>query len=271
MAVLGVKKGIDHKKHEHGSATTKKSLPKELLVEIFAKVGTRSIVDLCMVKLCSKDFLHAAEDNYVYRHASMENFALVPLRWFTSEKESSFLKRGKQSGNSEIAYREGMVQYFTSSMVESGLDNLKKAALEGHDEAKYVYCMLLMCREEERERKQGFDIFCSLKASRCVSRCRNIGWNLLSEACGWKIITLWWEITSFLSVVPVRVILRGWRIFKEDGRPLKMKMLVALVFRVNVAVRIMNLVYFATCLESKLNLSSWNKRRTDQAHENLRS
>ncbi|TKY54148.1 putative F-box protein [Spatholobus suberectus] len=172
MADLRVKKGSNKKQHRDGSVTTIKSLPKELLVEIFAKVGTRSIFDLCMVKLCCKEFLRAAEDDYVYRHASMENFALVPLPWFTGEKESSFLKRCRESGNSEIAYREGMVQYFNSSKVESGLENLKKAALEGHDEAKYVYCMLLMCRQEEGERKQGFDVFCSLKASTCVWRCR---------------------------------------------------------------------------------------------------
>ena len=133
MAVLGVKKGIN--KHEHGSPTTIKSLPKELLVEILAKVGTRSIVDLCVVKLYSKDLPYAAEDDYVYRHTSMENFASVLLLWFTDEKETSFLKRCKESGNSEIGYREGMVQY-TSSIVTSGLENLKKAVLEGHDEAR---------------------------------------------------------------------------------------------------------------------------------------
>ncbi|KAG5011129.1 hypothetical protein AAZX31_07G229700 [Glycine max] len=171
MADLRVKKG-SNKKHGSVSVTTIKSLPKELQVEIFAKVATRSIFDHCMIKLCCKEFLHAAEDDYVYRHASMENFALVPLPWFTGNKESSFLKRCRESGNSEILYREGMLQYFTSSRVELGLKNLKEAALEGHDDAKYVYCMLLMCGEDEGQRKQGFDLFCSLKESTSVIRCR---------------------------------------------------------------------------------------------------
>ncbi|XP_020228445.1 F-box protein At2g35280 [Cajanus cajan] len=160
-------------KESNKKQRTIKSIPKELLVEILAKVGTRSIVDLCMVKPCCKEFLDAAEDDHVYRHVSMENFALVPLPWFTREKESSFLKRCRESGNSEIAYREGMVQCFSSSStLKLGLQNLKKAMLEGHHEAKYVYCMLLMCGEDEGEREEGFRLFCSLEASTCVGRCR---------------------------------------------------------------------------------------------------
>ncbi|KAH1116432.1 hypothetical protein AAZX31_17G025500 [Glycine max] len=169
------KKGSNKKKHGSVSVTAIKFLPKELQVEIFAKVATRSVFDHCMIKLCCKEFLRAAEDNYVYRHASMENFALVPLPWFKgNNKEFPFLKRCRESGNSEILYREGMVQYFTSSMMELGLKNLKEAALEGHHDAKYVYCMLLMCGEDELgERKQGFDLFCSLKASSTsLIRCR---------------------------------------------------------------------------------------------------
>ncbi|KAK7387900.1 hypothetical protein VNO78_22698 [Psophocarpus tetragonolobus] len=171
MIGLGVKKGNKKKKqHRHGSVTTIKSLPKDLLVEIFAKVATTSISDLCKVKQCCKEFLHAAEEDYVYRQASMENFALVPLTWFTKEKESVFLGRCKKSGNSEITYREGMVEYFTHSNVKLGLKNLRKAALEGHHhEAKYAYCMILMNGED---RKEGLELFCSLKASTCVRRCR---------------------------------------------------------------------------------------------------
>ncbi|XP_061346724.1 putative F-box protein At1g67623 [Gastrolobium bilobum] len=168
MAVLRVKQGrIKKKKHE-----SLKVLPKDLVVEIFAKVASHSIADICKVKLCCKEFLHAAEDNYVYQHASMDKFALVPLQWFTQEKESSFLNRCRESGNLEILYREGMVQYFSSLMVKLGLENLKNAALKGHDEAKYVYCMLLMCGEDQEQRNLGFDLFRSLKTSTYVRRCR---------------------------------------------------------------------------------------------------
>ncbi|OIW19595.1 hypothetical protein TanjilG_18405 [Lupinus angustifolius] len=174
MAGLGVKnKGkSDKKKMKHESISTIKSLPRELLVEIMAKVASASVLDLCKVKLSCKDFLHASEDDYVYQHVSMDKFALVPLPWFINEKESSFLKRCKDSGNSEITYREGMVEYFSSLKIDSGLDNLKKATLQGHVDSKYVYSMILMCSKEEKENKVGFDLFCSLRTSTCVMRCR---------------------------------------------------------------------------------------------------
>ncbi|XP_061349138.1 putative F-box protein At1g67623 [Gastrolobium bilobum] len=169
MADLSVK-GLSNKKHR---CMFLEVLPNELLVEIIAKVASSSIVDLCRVKLTCKQFLHAAEDDYVYQHVSMDKFPLVPLAWFTNEKILSFFKRCRESKNLEILYRDGMVQYFKSMRVKSGLENLKKAALGGQDEAKYVYCMLLMmCCEDQQERKHGFDLFYSLKTFNCVSRCR---------------------------------------------------------------------------------------------------
>ncbi|KAJ1395210.1 F-box-like domain superfamily [Sesbania bispinosa] len=171
MADLRVRKGRD-KKQRHDSLTTIKALPNEVFVEIVAKVASCSIFDLCKIKLSCKEFRLAAEEDYVYQHASIEKFALVPLPWFTDEKETSFLNRCRESGNLQISYREGMVQYFSSFNEKSGLENLKRAALEGHDEAKYVYSMLLMCCDDESKRKLGFDLFCSLKNSTCIRRCR---------------------------------------------------------------------------------------------------
>ncbi|KAL1372504.1 hypothetical protein HN51_002649 [Arachis hypogaea] len=147
-----------------------KFLPNELLVEIFGKVASQSIVDLCKVKLSCKEFLNAAENDHVYQRASMENFSLVPLPWFTEQKECWFLKRCRESGNLEIAYREGMVEYFSSGDVDRGLEKLKKAAMNGHDEGKYVYSMILMC--SDKERKQGLELFLTLNASTCIRRCR---------------------------------------------------------------------------------------------------
>eukprot|EP00256_Glycine_max_P057243 XP_014624990.1 F-box protein At2g35280-like [Glycine max] len=241
VAGLGVKKRRNEKQHKHdGSFTTVKALPKDMLVEIFAKVATRSIFDLCMVKQCCREFLHAAEDDYVYRHASMENYALVPLQWL---KESSFLKRCKESGNSEFAYREGMVQYFTYSRVELGLKNLKEAALEGdHDEAKYVYCMLLMCGEDELgQRKQGSDLLCSLKASSTsLVRCRK----RVKSFVG----TMW---LNNKPVVPNRKSCFCGSDTSDSERLKKLsRSLRWSSFDANVALLIMNLVCFATCLES---------------------
>ncbi|KAK7264633.1 hypothetical protein RJT34_32242 [Clitoria ternatea] len=173
MVYLRVKRGRNMKNHRHGDTiTTIKSLPTELLVEIIAKVASHSLIDLCNMKLCCKEFLHVAEDDYVYHHVSMEKFPLVPHGWFQGKRESFFLKRCGESGNSEMLYREGMVQYFSSLKLKRGLENLKKATIEGHDEAKYVYCMILMSGKGEDERKQGFDLLCSLKGYTCVRRCR---------------------------------------------------------------------------------------------------
>lgn len=183
MADLRVKHGSNkkqskkqRKQRNNECPSIIRALPNELLVEILGKVASTSMFDLCKVKLSCKELLHVAEDDHVYHHASMEKFAMVPLPWFTGERESSFLKRCRESGNSEIRYREGMVQYFSSLRVRTGLENLKKAALEGHGEAKYVYAMLLMCCENEDERKEGFHLFRDLKrkmASSCgIGRCR---------------------------------------------------------------------------------------------------
>jgi hypothetical protein len=150
-----------------------KALPIDLLVDIVGKVASRSMADLCKIKLSCKEFLNASEDGCVYQHAAMNKFALIPLPWFTNEKEVSFLRRCRESGNLEIIYREGMVQYFSTLMVNLGFETLKKAALEGHHEAKYVYSMLLMANcDDEEGRKLGFDLFGEMKNSTCIMGCR---------------------------------------------------------------------------------------------------
>jgi hypothetical protein len=95
-----------------------KAIPKDLVVEIVGKVASHSMADLCKVKLSCKEFLSASEDGYVYQRASIDKFALVPLMWFKGEKETSFLKRCKESGNLEILYREGMEQYMSREKQE---------------------------------------------------------------------------------------------------------------------------------------------------------
>ncbi|MED6130288.1 hypothetical protein PIB30_000189 [Stylosanthes scabra] len=171
MADLGLinNKKMKNKKSLSGGI---KFLPNELLVEIFGKVASQSIVDLCKVKLSCKEFQKAAENDHVYQHASMENFALVPLPWFTQQKKSWFLKRCRESGNLEISYREGMMEYFSYGQFDQGLENLRKAAMNGHDEGKYVYSMILMSGGDKEEIKQGLQLFHSLKASTCIRRCR---------------------------------------------------------------------------------------------------
>ncbi|AES92025.1 F-box plant protein, putative [Medicago truncatula] len=149
MASLRVKKEINKPKSRKNQKPISlvKTLPNDLLVNNVAKVASRSMIDLCKIKLSCKEFLNASEDDYVYQHAAMDN-------------------RCRESGNLEIIYREGMVQYFSTLMVDLGLKNLKKTALEGHHEAKYVYSMLLMANcDDDEGRKLGFDLFDELKNS----------------------------------------------------------------------------------------------------------
>lgn len=138
------------------------ALPSELLVDILEKVATISMAGLCKIKLSCKDFLNASADRYVYQHASLDKFPLIPLAWFTNEKETIFLRCCRGSGNLEILYCEWMVQYFSTLMVNLGFESLKKAALEGHHETKYVYSILLISEDLEG-RKLGFDLFRELK------------------------------------------------------------------------------------------------------------
>jgi hypothetical protein len=168
MASLRVKKEINKPKSRGNQTPISivKALPNDLLVNIVGKVASRSMADLCKTKLSCKEFLNA-------QHAVMDKFALIPLPWFNDEKEAVFLSCYRESGNLEIIYREGMVQYFSTLMVNLGFENLKKAALEGHHEAKYVYSMLLMANcDDEEGRKLGFDLFGEMKNSTCIVGCR---------------------------------------------------------------------------------------------------
>jgi len=165
MALLSAKKETNET-----PTSLVEALPNELSVNIVGKVATFSMADLYKITLSCKDFCKALKDPHVYQHAALDKFALIPLPWFTDEKETTFLNRCRESGNLEIIYREGMVQYFSTLMVNLAFENVKNAALGGHHEAKYVYSMLLMANSEDEEgRKLGFDLFGELKNSTCIS------------------------------------------------------------------------------------------------------
>lgn len=81
MASLRVKKEINKPKSRKNQKPISlvKTLPNDLLVNIVAKVASRSMIDLCKIKLSCKEFLNASEDDYVYQHAAMDKFALVSM------------------------------------------------------------------------------------------------------------------------------------------------------------------------------------------------
>ncbi|XP_054821363.1 F-box protein At2g35280-like [Prosopis cineraria] len=170
MADLRARNACNRKQTRRSSSTIK-VLPKELLMEVLARVASGSVSDLYKAKICCREFLHAADDDYVYEHVSLEKFPVIP--WFITEKEFSFLKRCKESGNSESLYREGMVEYFSSLNLKSGLESLRLASQKGHKDAKYVYGMILICSDDEEQRKQGLQLLRFLRMSKCIRRSRN--------------------------------------------------------------------------------------------------
>ncbi|XP_061339023.1 putative F-box protein At1g67623 [Gastrolobium bilobum] len=172
-----------------------KTLPAKLLLKIFEKVASHSIEDISNVKVSCKHFLNLAEHNSVYKHTSLEKFACLPMtsasaqrpfvhevindchgepdeeykgmfEWvmtpnehYNRDHQLYFLKRCRESDNPEILYREGIVQYYQQSCCslrdKVALENLNTAAQNGHDEAKYVYYMLLMIGNDQDEQNLG--------------------------------------------------------------------------------------------------------------------
>ncbi|KAK7411393.1 hypothetical protein VNO78_02826 [Psophocarpus tetragonolobus] len=169
-----VKKGSKRRciTYSNGSMAPIKSLPKDLLVEVIARVASSSVDDLCNMKSSCKDFLDASEDNYVWQNVSLDKFPLYP--WVHDEKLWCFLERCRKSGNIDSLFREGMLQYFKIPNKDiNGLQNLKVAAQNGHMHAQYIYGMILLCSHNDDLRHQGFQYVCSLRKSKCVMKCRN--------------------------------------------------------------------------------------------------
>ncbi|XP_061369316.1 uncharacterized protein LOC133312176 [Gastrolobium bilobum] len=159
-------------------------MPKDVLIEIFARVSSQTVSDIYNVqltyisniKLSCKEFLRVTEHDYVYHNSSLDKFALEPLEWintekpfrhyvellcpneegslnvrkvfkwklspeqrFNKERHAYFLRRCKESSNPEIMYCEGMFEYFretsSSNSIALAFENLKTAALNGHDDA----------------------------------------------------------------------------------------------------------------------------------------
>ncbi|XP_061347417.1 uncharacterized protein LOC133292943 [Gastrolobium bilobum] len=121
-----------------------------------------------------RPFRHYVEVSCPNEDASLKarkvfEWKLSPEEQFNNERQAYFLKHCKESSNPEIMWREGMLEYFietsTSNAIALAFENFKTAALNGHDDAMYVYSMLMMCAEDEEQRTLGFDQFRSLDAS----------------------------------------------------------------------------------------------------------
>ncbi|CAH1441891.1 unnamed protein product [Lactuca virosa] len=177
---MGVLRQRTHQKNttsSHGRKRTKKhpkttiaSLPKDLLVDILAHVGSSSFIDVFNAKQCCKDFLEATEEHYVIQRISIDKFPTIP--WYPqSDNVCSFLMNCFDKGNPESLFRRGIIDYFEKAEVESGLEYLKMASKKEHTEATYVYGMILLS-QGDRWSNQGLKLLNSMRNSQ--SRCWNV-------------------------------------------------------------------------------------------------
>ncbi|XP_022990364.1 putative F-box protein At1g67623 [Cucurbita maxima] len=145
------------------------SLPNDLLIEILAKVAASSYTDLVQAKLATKKFLEASSHNYIFQHASLENFH--KLLWNNSTEFWSFMEKCNNNGNPETLYRKGMLEFFTHCREASGMTYLKMSAQKGYSEACYVYGIILYATSMEDEGVKFLKI-CEEKLGFKLAECR---------------------------------------------------------------------------------------------------
>ncbi|KAJ9169374.1 hypothetical protein P3X46_017577 [Hevea brasiliensis] len=163
-----------------------KNVPKELLTEILARVGSSSLTDLVNAKVSCKEFLEAASEDYVFEHVKMDSIPLFPWR-DEHYGLSSFLARCTESGNPEALFRQGMMDYFFNWQNDSGLKFLERAASKGHPAATYVYGIILVRSVGHELRNKGVKLLTDLKRSTSslgITECRKKAYSILQPTWG---------------------------------------------------------------------------------------
>ncbi|KAL9326316.1 hypothetical protein ACSQ67_006961 [Phaseolus vulgaris] len=118
-------------KRQHINTTSSlipiKSIPQDLLLNVVARVSSRSYIDHYNMKVCCRDFFIASKENYMWQQVSLEKFPLIP--WSHKEAFDSFMQSCKESGNIEALYRVGLqeLKSFVGD-IEKGMKGLKMAA-----------------------------------------------------------------------------------------------------------------------------------------------
>ncbi|XP_057418892.1 uncharacterized protein LOC130713109 [Lotus japonicus] len=193
------------------STTSIKALPRDSLIEVVATVAAHSFIDLHNIKLCCKDFLDTAEDNYVWERVSLDTFPLI--QWLPNDKATSFLNRCMECGNIDSLYREGLRKYFDypNGKIDDGLGILKVAAEKGHNEAKYVCGMISLCSEDNEVKKQGLKYMHFLRKLKCVVNCRKKVKQLLKSV--WKNNVV--LVRNSHPLCNVNSTCKGWRVKKD--------------------------------------------------------
>ncbi|XP_076948746.1 putative F-box protein At1g67623 [Bidens hawaiensis] len=207
-------------KHINQSTITVKSLPKELLVDVLARVASSSFTDLFNAKLSCKEFLDSTSDDCISQCISIDKFPII--HWFPPSKGVlSFLTHCFEKGNPESMFRQGMIDYFSQVNVKDGLELLKRAAEKGHSEATYAYGMILLSRGDDQSSQQGLNLLNSMNNSKSrnwnVQDCRNKIDSILSRMWINNSVTLEKVDTNCQEQDHViRFKRRGWSLDKDE-------------------------------------------------------
>ncbi|CAK8535590.1 unnamed protein product [Lathyrus sativus] len=157
--------------NESVSSSIMQSLPRDLLLNVIAIIGSQSFIDLHKIKVCCKDFFEVAQERYVLQKISLDNFPFI--QWIPNKNALLFFKRCVESKNSESLYRDGLLKYFNYPNGNmAGLKSLKIAAQMGHKEAMYVYGIILLCSEDHESKNQGVEYMRALRKSKCIMSSR---------------------------------------------------------------------------------------------------
>ncbi|KAL7140783.1 hypothetical protein ABFS83_08G010000 [Erythranthe nasuta] len=118
------------------------SIPHELVSEVLSRVASSSIKDIFNAKLSCKMLNEIAEDMYVYQHVSLDE-----------------------------------LDYFNKTNLESTCMHLLKAVKNGHTDALYVTCIVLLFSGDEELKQQGIKLLGNMKKTNGLKRrlriCRN--------------------------------------------------------------------------------------------------
>ncbi|CAI0460765.1 unnamed protein product [Linum tenue] len=134
------------------------ALPKDILVDVLARVASQSPADLVSAKLTCKALLEASGKNYIYRHVNIAEFPVIS--WKSDLSRVLFIDRCITSGNPEALFRRGLIEYLSTLEIDSGLRHLGSAARSGHPESVYIYGLLMLCQGQQEE---GMALLRSLK------------------------------------------------------------------------------------------------------------
>jgi hypothetical protein len=151
--------------------TSFQSLPEPILKEIVAIVGSESVSDLHNFKMTSNYHGEVIHDNYVLEKVSFEQSPKI--QWEPNENALAFLKQCEASGNLEVLWSEGLREFFNYPIGNwEGREKLKIAAEGGHNIAKYVYGLIMLCSENDESRNEGIKHIRYLRMNKCLLHCR---------------------------------------------------------------------------------------------------